>query len=204
MKEKYDKFAFNKYINLIEDVDLKHFTQKALSLAPDYFWTLLSSTSGRTHAKGQLLVDHVVGCLKISEFVIRQMGKCWIQLERDQLYSAVMLHDCWRCGEPGKEKRYTVKDVNERGYSDLVIGELRTDSNHGGVAAVELNKIKENIIDEENYYKVDPICDAIKYHYGPWSVDDGFNMSDSFRSLRMQVHNIDYMEFITSKIKEEI
>jgi hypothetical protein len=189
---------FEKYLTVIKTPSIKKFTEFCILNFPDYFWTLNASTSGKQHG-GETLVEHVKDCLEMSIQVIRQFKNHWTFHQNDQLISALILHDGWRCGEVGKEKRYTIEDVAKRGYSIDKLGSLRTCSEHAhaGFKQVLLLANEYNSLYEDNQIMEEDlniISNGIKYHYGPFLKfnSDPFSLTWSYDSVITQVHNIDF------------
>lgn len=194
--------------SLAEKIEVKSisgFTRFCLENAPDYFWTLPATTmKGHGHAHDELLVDHVISCASIAyEVGRRQFEGHWLVLQKDQLLSALILHDCWRCGMPGQELRITEDDIKRRGGSEDLIGKLKTSRHHPEVgykmlfslsckynqqAKHSLRMVREEYVD---------ILRGVRLHYGPWTADDVGVKGKPVLGLRYdsvvaQVHNVDY------------
>jgi hypothetical protein len=195
---------FRKHLDMISVGSVKEFTEFALSNVPDYFWTINASTSGSSHG-GETLVEHIQGCLFLAEIVIRQFKGHWTERQNCQLLSALLLHDGWKCGFPGKEERYTKEDIKIKGMSDNYIGKLKSSKEHPEIAYQQVFRLasKFNLNARKNGKKqigaknLQPILNSIRYHYGPWTVsklDKPFCLSWPFDTVVMQVHNIDFMQ----------
>jgi hypothetical protein len=183
---------FDKYLNKIENEIIKQFTEFCILEFPEYFWTLPASTSGKYHGKNETLINHVLSCCEIGLQICEgQFKDHWTQKQKDQLISALILHDGWRCGEPGNElkkngKLATAPDHAEIGYKQLL--KLVIKFNQG-----------ENKIGSQ-YYKM--ILRAIRYHYGIFlKLDPPFSLSWPYDSIVVQVHNIDIHDSISKRIK---
>lgn len=205
---------FKSYLDKIQDISIKEFTTYVLNNAPDYFWTLPASTSGQYHG-GELLINHVICCLKIAEGVCEsQFKKHWTQRQKDQLYSAIILHDLFRCGEPGKEEYYSEQRVKEKNYDPKIIGTLKSSRDHAevGFKQILLLAAKWNSevdfklrISEKN---LKAISEAVRFHLGPFYNNPGkkkFSLSWPADTVTMQMHLIDYHQTNNSYIlKKEI
>lgn len=198
--------VFEKYLKMIKDESIRNFTEFVISKFPEYFWTIPASTSGNRHGKYESLVDHVLGCLKIAEKVIEQFDKHWTNNQNDQLLSALIFHDGWRCGEPGNESRFTQEYIDKKGYSNDLLNKLCTDNEHPEVGYKQLLFLSTEFnlqaikIKEED---LQPILKGVRYHYGPWcktKLREPFNLNWPFDSVIVQVHNIDFQQCINSAI----
>lgn len=165
------------YINMIKNAEIRSFTSIMCENAPEYFWTLSASTSGRFHGNGSL-VDHVVSCCQImTKFVFEQMGNMWNDDDRDVALSAMITHDLYRCGYEGRESRYES-------------GELMTSPHHPEAAG---EKILETInsMNPQNKHNMFRIFDAVVHHLGRWGVEPEFLMRLNYSNVCVQVHNVD-------------
>ena len=194
-EEKLDIFQAS--LEKIESKSIRLFTEYCIVRFPDYFWTIEASPSGKHHG-GELLVDHVLDCLFMANKVNVQFEKHWTQRQKDQLISALILHDGWKCGYPGKERAYTEEDVERKGLSKDRIGVFRTDIKHPEVGYRQVLKLAQ----EFNQNNGSPLAardlsmigKGVRYHYGPWMDVENrpFSLSWPYDSVVTQVHNIDY------------
>jgi hypothetical protein len=197
--------VFEKHLKMIKNESILEFTKFALLNVPDYFWILPASTTRENHGHGETLIDHIQGCLDLAEMVIEQFNNHWTDNQNDQLISALILHDGWRCGAPGKERRFTQDDINEKGYSQKLLGEIRTSREHPEVGfqqllllSAEFNRLAiQNKINQIGARNLQPILNSVRYHYGPWTrtaLKKPFSLSWPFDNVVVQVHNIDNMQ----------
>ena len=157
---------------------VKAIVRESLTNAPEYFWTLPASTSGKYHGKNEKLIDHVINCCKImSGSVFQQMVGIWKDREKDAAISAMILHEIYRCGKPGEESRDEV-------------GELTTHPAHGMICADILTKRWKNVNGLDTAYILDLTCDAIRMHMGLWG-GHGHIYNYPYHSVVVQVHNVD-------------
>lgn len=207
--EKLEIFKY--FLNKIKTDVIREFTKFCIINLPEYFWTLPASTTRKNHGDSETLLDHVLACLYIAEKVCdAQFKDHWTQKQKDQLYSSLILHDGWRCGEPGNEGRITQKMINENNYDQDLLGELKTDRNHAEIGyrqlillAIKFNKLAEknktNKIGEKN---LEMILKAVRYHYGPFMPVEKrpFSLSWPYDSVVTQCHNIDFQQCVNATL----
>jgi len=163
--QKMLKVLLFKKCRMISDPYMRKFAVLALKSAPDYFWTEPASTSGKHHA-GESLVEHVLYCLQYAKDHIRMLvegsKRKWSVKHTDILYTALICHDLFRSGLPGRESR----------YDD---GRLRTDDLHTVYAPRVLKWLNMYVGPEgkkwyaKNSLPWNQLEDAMGGHYGPWS-----------------------------------
>ncbi len=176
----------------ISSTHVKHFTLAALKNAPDYVWTIMASTSGKYH-HGELLSEHMLKAFYYGKEHVRMLGWWWDTLTRDVFYSALLLHDIFRCGFPGREYLYE----DER---------YRTDMLHPIYVAKELTYLEYNVPFPDGDPKLGVIHvakdqkwfkkwqKAVAGHMGPWSPIPECNpMNDNALSLRLHTFLVDYV-----------
>jgi hypothetical protein len=112
-----------------------------------------------------------------------------------------MLHDGWKCGEPGNECRITQEMIDGKGLDQRFLGNLKTSRDHAEVGyrqllqlVSEYNRIaineNRNQIGGKSYSM---ILKAVRFHYGPWTTGEKpFSLSWPYDSVVMQCHNIDF------------
>lgn len=186
---------FEKYLSMIEDINIKDFTEFCLLRVPDYFWTMPATTSGRRHGgSDETLIDHIRACLFLAENVFEQMKDIWSSKDKDRLISALILHDTFRCHEDENTIcYYTENDVKNR--DPKLLGKLRTSRRHAETAFIMIGKFAEDFktLPKED---LDIILRAIRLHLGPWSVkniDDKFPLDGKFNDVVVRCHDIDAM-----------
>jgi len=203
--------VFEKHLKMMKTKSIRSFTEFAILKFPEYFWTLLASTTRKHHGKTETLIDHVQGCLQIAERVIEQFDKHWTERQNDQLISAIILHDGWRCGEPGNERRFVQSDIDEKGYPKELLGELRTDHEHPEAGYKQLLSLSAEFnlqaaskkMEQIGAKNLQPILKGVRYHYGPWcrtKLRTPFSLSWPFDSVVVQVHNIDFQQSVNASI----
>lgn len=201
--------VFEKHLKMIKSAVIRDFTEYCLVRFPNYFWTLPASTSGRRHGGEETLIDHIQGCLFLAECVIDQMNDVWTKRQKDQLISALILHDGWRChGTTDEECRYTEEMLEKKGIEEKtrLLGKLCTDPEHPEAGYREVLRLaleynRENPQAPINTKDLSIIGKAVRCHYGPWTKTPNipFSLDWPFSSVVMQVHNIDYQQACNSK-----
>lgn len=205
--EKLEVFA--KHLDMIRAKTIRDFTNFCILRLPEYFWTLAASTSGRRHGAEESLIDHIQGCLWLAEKVIDQFSKLWNQRQKDQLISAVILHDGWRCEDAqGNQIVFVQEDIDKKGLPPEFLGKPRTSNEHPEACFRELLKLSAEFNSLAVTNKTQPIAgkdlsailNAVRMYYGPWLEvkDKPFSLDWPFSSLAVQLHNIDYMQAINA------
>jgi len=182
------KILFEKVRELIKHDHILAFTVNSLENAPEYFWTINASTSGKYH-HGETLVEHVIKALHYAQDHIRMVGSYW-DVESDSIfYSSVALHDLLRCGYPGREA--TDED-----------GKFRTDYLHPIYVAEYLSRLEYQMPaggetvshrpEDQKWFK--KFQKATCSHMGPWSpLKELSPMQDNAYSIRLHVFLVDYV-----------
>lgn len=191
---------FEYFLNKIETKSIREFTKFCILNLPEYFWSLPASTTGINHGKGETLLDHVFACLYVAEQVCdSQFKDHWTQRQKDQLYSALILHDGWRCGEPGNECRITQEMINEKGLDQSLLGALKTTRDHPDIGYRQLIllscKYNGSTTDKISLDNLNPIVRAVRFHYGPFTKYDdnvSYSLSWPYDTVVVQCHNIDF------------
>ena len=145
----------------------------------------------------------------MAEAVCEQFDGHWKQRQKDQLISAVIMHDGWRCGEPGYERRITQEMIDKRGYPQDKLDNLCTAPDHAEAGYRQLLRLSAdfNRIAIENKEKqiaakdLAIILKAVRYHYGPWLdiKNKPFSLDWPYSSVVMQCHNIDFHQAKNAK-----
>lgn len=102
---------FEKELSHIEFEDIKDFTIKCLLMAPEYFFVIPSSLTGKHHPSDE---NEKGGCVKHTKRVVK-LSKELVDLygidftESDILISSAILHDTLKCGLPPIDEYHTVR-----------------------------------------------------------------------------------------------
>lgn len=93
---------FKNELNLIENMKIRELTEKCLLNAPNYFFTMPASTSGRYHPAYALgeggLVRHTKAAVKIANDLIKLEMYSKIIDQKDEILAALILHDSVKKG----------------------------------------------------------------------------------------------------------
>jgi 23S rRNA maturation-related 3'-5' exoribonuclease YhaM len=108
-KDMAQTYRFENELELIVDSNIREFTKKCLGKAPEYFWTIPSSSTGKHHPPDENseggAVLHVRKAVKIAEDLCIMYNISGIT--RDCIISATIMHDLAKLGYPNQEL-YTV------------------------------------------------------------------------------------------------
>ncbi len=168
---------FESELMLITDPKIRAFTRRALELAPEYFWTIPASSSGKYHpmfSQGEGgLVRHVKACVKIAVELLKLDMYGFETAQIDEILSALLLHDTYKQGD-GSMKR----SVTE----------------HPILAANALYKNDElnNMLPHQQLFA---IAGNIMTHMGQWTADHDGKVVLARPETRTQkfVHLCDYL-----------
>ena len=163
--------------------DIHTFVLIALQHAPDYFWTLPASTSGKYH-QGDSLVAHVKNAFRFAVEVVYmqyRVAKVWVEEDAQIFLGAVLLHDLCRAGLPDQVRHG--KD-----------GTIHTDNLHPLYVREHTRKIKmdNRLKDIENKDWYERMMQAIQYHMGPWTPLADHMMMEPFAHLPNMVFACDF------------
>lgn len=161
----------------IHNLDIRVFTERALEDIPDYFFTIPASSTGKYHPSYALgdggLVRHVKATVRIADELMQMADYSFSLVERDVIFSSLILHDGRKSGEEKQE--YTVAE-----HPHLEVLALQRNTNLADIIPVELFK---------------NICDNIDSHMGQWNKDRDGNVILPAPETKMQkfVHLCDYL-----------
>jgi len=99
----YNKTIFNKELSLITNEEYRDFISMCLDNAPDYFWTIPASSSGKYHPSADLgeggLVRHTKACVQVGLDLLKCEQFIYDNDDnRDIVIGALLLHDCIKNG----------------------------------------------------------------------------------------------------------
>lgn len=173
-----DKFATLMHeINLIDNYELKSFVAHCVCEAPDYFFTMPASTTGKYHPEYSLgeggLVRHTQAAVKIAADLLSL--EQYKKLNKDTIIAALILHDSIKKGFDGS--KYTAfshpLDASE-------------------FLAKQASKRKFKGISEQ----VDNVRRLIESHMGQWNEDKrspGITLPKPLLEDEKLVHLCDYL-----------
>lgn len=167
----------NKLIDVCKEINgeyIREFTQAALSVAPDYFWIVPSSTTGKHHPPDEFceggLILHTLRAVEVVKELCRAFDVKYY--EKDTLISATILHDLCVAGippntwtaedEPGKMGTSPFHALYVRHYLKKQLSmTLKMGAYDWHTSDEEMGMIQES--------SFEAIFKAIEGHYGIWS-----------------------------------
>lgn len=176
--------VFNKQTQLIVRPVLRQLVIDILEAAPDYFYTMPASSTGKYHPAYTLgdggLVRHTKAAVKIAECLLSLEMYAALAKDSDLIYAALILHDSVKKGMTGNQ--YTTVE------HPLDAAKLLLDTAK-----------KVNFADMDT---VLVIADMIRSHMGQWNTNrDGEEVLPKPESKAQKfVHQCDYLasrKFIT-------
>jgi hypothetical protein len=188
IKQELDVTHEFKYeLGCIEDGICKNIAINGLKNAPDYFFYVPASSSGKYHPKSSLglagLVRHVKSVFLISEELLNhKLYSPFTPVEKDMIRVAVLLHDCLK---QGLEGTHTVAEhpLLVREALHPVKGKVFTDDMNSTLMVKDMEE-KWNLI-----------CTMIETHMGIWNTDkEGNEIMDIPKTkAQLHVHMCDYL-----------
>lgn len=100
-------YKLEKEIELINDKEVRDLVKKCIEVAPEYFWKIPSSSTGKYHPEdergesGEVL--HTRRVVKISNDLCRNFGV--VSSDRDCVLAAAIMHDFMKNGYPDMQER---------------------------------------------------------------------------------------------------
>lgn len=170
--------TFELELDMIEDNDLKNLVKRCLENAPDYFYTIPASSSGKYHPQYALgeggLVRHTKAAVKIANDLLNL--EQYHHLDKSEIISALILHDILK------------KGMNEKDHTVF---------NHPILAANFLfsEYMKSGHVSMAFSAKVDNVGRLIKSHMGQWNTsnyEDG-KLPKPIKEDEKFVHLCDYL-----------
>jgi len=175
---------FNNYTQLIQNKDLRQLVVDTLEAAPDYFYTMPASTTGKYHPAYTLgdggLVRHTKAAVKIAECLLSIEMYATLATKSDQIYAALILHDTVKKGLTGNQWTTIEHPLDA---AKLLIDTAR------------INKFDDMAL-------VENIAGMIRSHMGQWNTDkNGSEVLPKPETKEQKfVHQCDYLasrKFIT-------
>jgi 23S rRNA maturation-related 3'-5' exoribonuclease YhaM len=179
--EKYN--VLEKEINLINDVSIKEFTKATLNNAPDYFFKAMASSTGKyhpacTYKEGGLII-HVKRAVYIANRLSSGYGI--LEIDRDRILSAIILHDIAKFPNPKQDPKYTFADYeNHPLNAEKYFAKMNE----------EKNELNDGTFAEENVAK---IRSCIRHHMGLWTPASIRKPIKEYSLLELIVYTADYM-----------
>lgn len=155
--------SFDNELDYIDSEIMREFVGYCLSKAPDYFYTMPASTTGKYHPAYTLgeggLVRHTKAAVRIAHELLRleQYGL----MPCDQIISALILHDVIKKGNNKSE--YTVTEHPVLAYKFVNACLLEVADEYENRYGIPLYKLFE--------IEVAEMCNLILSHMGQWNTD---------------------------------
>lgn len=204
---------FKEELDLIQNEHIREITRRTLDNAPEYIQTIPASSSGKYHPTYSLgeggLARHIKACVGIArcmlenENVLNDEYEQFLDIEKDIIYSSLILHDCMKCGDNGElktkfEHPNIASELFERVYNEY----LDYIDNNKDLTVDEYNELGWIVWD---------ISNCIKSHMGQWSTNKHSKviLETPEYDLERFVHICDYLasrrfiEFNFDKYKEQ-
>ena len=150
------KEIYNTLLDTFENEDIKQFAIKCIEVAPEYFWHVPASSTGKYHPQYSLgesgLARHTIALVRILNhmFEVESVANQFTSRERDLLRVAGITHDMMKSG--------TQEDYEKSKYTKF---------DHPILAAKMVWGIPGEISDVEKTR----ICRCIMSHMGAWNCD---------------------------------
>lgn len=152
--EKKEKIKiFKDELGFIQDENIRFFAEIAIGKAPDYFFTIPASSSGKYHPSYALgdggLVRHTKAAIKIAKelFNLEQYTNIFDAKVQDLILVSILLHDTYKSGI--KQQTYTVS-------AHPLLPAMMIMKDHDLKNMLPIKDIKF-------------ICNNIKSHMGQWN-----------------------------------
>lgn len=176
-------YEFEEQLNKITDPICYDIACKALQNAPNYFWYVPASSSGKYHPKCSLgvggLVRHTKATFMVGDCLLEHpmVGSRFSELEKNKTRVAWLLHDSLKQGS---------EDTSKENHSQ---------PNHPLLVRNYYKEIVNPDKKEEIYKLWDEICDLIETHMGCWTKDYQGNeiLKAPETELQLFVHLGDYL-----------
>ena len=175
--------AFRNMVNLIENEDLRNSAIEMMNDAPDYFWEVAASSTGKYHPQCDLgvggLVRHSIMVAQAAfDFVTSEIFVEDTTLNRDMAIICGLFHDVIKHGPVAEDGTYNPYTV----FTHPILG---------------ANFVREHLekanIDNDI---TNTICNAILSHMGKWNTskyEPGVTLNVPYTSFQKLVHSADYM-----------
>lgn len=173
--------VFTDTLNLIQHPLLKNFTKHALSRAPDYFFSIPASSSGKYHPDYSLGTGGLLRHTKALCYIAKDLHDSNMfeltELEYAEALVALHLHDILKKGDPEKPHTIFKHPILASRFVDMVNDDLPLEES-----------LSDTVINE--------ICEAIESHMGRWNKDtkdDTYTLPTPKTRLQRFVHTCDYI-----------
>ena len=180
---------------LIQHADILELTQAVLQAAPDCFWTMPASTSGKYHPAHSLgqggLIRHTRAVVLFTVHLLEMQGTPATHREFSIAIAAAILHDCCKKAD---HERYTAFDHPARAHQLILSTAQRlwpssfTDTPPPTVADALTTA-------SPGAATARAIAAAVHSHMGRWNVNDrtGQTLPTPLTPLQRLIHTADYL-----------
>lgn len=168
-------------LTLIPDATIRTITRAVLDAAPDCFWSMPASTTGKYHPAHSLgeggLIRHTKAVVHITVHLLAMKG----HEPEDSTYSlalaAALLHDCCKKAD---HERYTAFDHPLR--AARLIEQV-------------YDRIAATLPDTVTDGTTRTLCSLVKSHMGRWNLDTrtGIELPRPLTPLQRLIHTADYL-----------
>ena len=148
---------FDEVLNTFENEDIKRFAKKCLEKAPDYWWHVPASSTGKYHPPYSLgeggLVRHTIAVTKFLNhmFGVEAISNRFTSRERDLLKVAAIVHDMFKSG--------TQENYDKSKWTRF---------DHPIFAANFVRMFDDDLVNQK---EKEFIAHAIESHMGEWNTD---------------------------------
>ena len=154
---------FEKELGFIRSDIMREFVDYCLDKAPEYFYTMPASTTGKYHPAYTLgnggLVRHTKAAVRIAQELLRL--EQYELLPNDTIISALILHDVIKKGDANSNYTVTEHPVLAYKFVNNCLIEVANDyENRYGIAVYNLFELE-----------VAEMCALILSHMGQWNTD---------------------------------
>ena len=181
---------------LIQHADILELTQAVLQAAPDCFWTMPASTSGKYHPAHSLgqggLIRHTRAVVLFTVHLLEMQGTPATHREFSIAIAAAILHDC--CKKSDTEK-HTAFDHPSRA-AQLILSTAQRIWPYAFTDGHRPLTPTENLVTPiPGAHTARAIAAAVHSHMGRWNVNDrtGQTLPTPLTPLQRLIHTADYL-----------
>lgn len=185
---------FERELNLIHHPTIRSFVSDVLAEAPEYFFHVPASSSGKYHPAYTLgeggLVRHTKAAIKIAESLIRANVHEWgdFTISADEFSSivigALILHDTYKLGivKSGEEQPM----YSDHAHPEIIFSIISQKANEWA---------NERKVDRDEYAILNLMAFAVRTHMGKWTVSphSPVILTEPYNWVERFVHMCDYL-----------
>lgn len=172
-------------LSLIPDATIRTITRSVLHAAPDCFWTMPASTSGKYHPAHSLgpggLIHHTKAVVHLTVHLLAMEGIEPHEPPYSLAIAAAILHDCCKKAD---HEQYTAFNHPLRA-ADLIA------STYDRLAPTQ----PDTVTDGTTLAAVRTLCSLVRSHMGRWNLDTrtGIELPRPLTPLQRLIHTADYL-----------